>query len=284
MPALNPLTALGGLIPFGGAPISVPAVAYSGSMAPGVIQQTATGSTNTSGPTSFTLACTSTQPGSALVCFVAVDASAGAALGATPTGWTLLWSQVVTTLALGCYVYMNNPGAITSFVLASPTATLGGIAGILYECINCPFPSDLNSSQTGSSTGPASGAAQLQPPATNNLILGAVAWVIGTATLTVGNTTPAGAIAVTTAQVSSTNGTTNAAIRGTVVNQPAMASGASTGFIIGGTLSVLSVWNAGILNLRSLASDYSVGSSLQDPALHPSVVAGGQQAYSVGSL
>jgi hypothetical protein len=285
MPALNPLTGLGGLNPSGGAPASVPAVGYTGADSGPVVVQTATGSTAVSGPASFTLTFASTQVGSTLVVFVAVNASAAAALGATPTGWTLVWSQVVGTLALGCYAFYNNPGAITAFTLASPTATLGGIAGIGYEVQNCPFLSDLNQNQTGNSTAPASGAAQLQPPATCNTILGAVAWVLGAATLTIGNTTPTGTIATTTAQISSTNGTTNAAIRATVAIQPAMVSGASTGFIIAGTLSAGAVWDAGAINLRSLASDYSVGSSDQN-AEYPgfSIIAGGQQAISVGRL
>src|SRR5271163_931411 len=141
MPALNPLTALGGLNPFGGAPLSLPLIATSGGGAGPVIAQTATASTSVSGPASFTLSLTASQVGSTLVVFVAVNASAGAALGATPAGWTLVWSQTVGTLAVGCYVYYNNPGGIASFILASPTATLGGIAGICYECVNCPFVS-----------------------------------------------------------------------------------------------------------------------------------------------
>jgi hypothetical protein len=285
MPAISPPTALGGLVPFGGAPISNPTIALNnGNVSPGVVQQTTTGASNVSGPTTYTHTFASTLVGSTLVIFVAVNASAGAALGATPAGWTLQWSQVVATLALGCYVYYNNPGAITAFTLGNPTATAGGISSVGYEVPNCPFPSDVNSSQTGSSTSAASGAAQLQPPATNNVVLGCVAWVRGSGVLTVGNTTPSGTIAASTSQINSVNGTSNVAILGTVAIQPAMASGASTGFIIGGTISVSSVWNAGILNLRSLASDYSVGSASQDPENRPSIIAGGQQAMNVGAL
>lgn len=285
MPALSTIPAVGGLVPFGGAPLSVPAIAYANLPAPAEVEQTVTGSTSVSGPTSFTLTFASSEVGSALVVFVAVNASAAAALGPTPAGWTLVWSQVVATLALGCYVYYNNPGGITAFTLSGPTATTGGIAAIGYEVDNCPFTSDLNQNQTGSSTAPTSGAAQLQPPATNNIILGAVAWVLGTATLTVGNTSPAGSIATTTAQISSTVGTTNAAIVGTVIIQPAIASGASSGFIIGGTLSVSSVWDAGAINLRSTASDYSKGSQVLNAEFASgSILAGGQQGISVGGL
>jgi len=286
MPALNPLTALGGLNPFGGAPLSLPLIATSGAGAGPVVQQTATGSTSSNGPASFTLTLTASQVGSALVVFVAVNASSGAALGATPAGWTLVASQVVGTLALGCYVYYNNPGGITSFVLGSPTATAGGIAGVGYEVLNAPFPSDVFLSATGSSTTPASNASQLVPPATNNMVLGVLAWVAGAVTLTFGNTVPTGTIATAQgARTVSTVGTTNAAIQAAYFVQPAMASSASTGFIIGGTLTGSVVWDGMIVNLRSLASDYSVGSADND-ATKPgfAVIAGGQQAISVGAL
>jgi hypothetical protein len=287
MPALNPLTGLGGLNPFGGAPVSVPVVAYSSLPNGGAsVVQTVTGSTSVNGPASYTLTFASSQVGSALVVFVTVNASAGAALGATPAGWTLVWSQAVATLATGCYVYYNNPGAITSFTLSSPTATTGGIAGVGYEVQNAPFSADTFLSANGSSTTPASNASQLVPPATNNIILGAIGWVAGAVTLTFGNTTPAGTL--TTAQGArtvSTVGTTNAAIQAVYFIQPAMASIASTGFITSGTLSGAVVWEAGILNLRTLASDYSVGSADQNAETPGfSVIAGGQQAISVGKL
>lgn len=285
MPALSTISPIGGLLPFGGAPASVPAIATSVLPQPPNIVQSFTGSTAVSGPTTYTQSFPASQVGSALIVLVAVNASAAAALGATPAGWTLVWSQVTATLALGCYVYYNNPGAITTFTLSSPTATTGGIVSTGWEVQNCPFISDVNQNQNGNSTAPASGAAQLQPPATNNLIVGAVAWVAGAITLTVGNTTPAGAITTTTAQVTSTNGTTNAAIRGTIIIGPAQAAGASTGYIIGGTLSGAVVWDAGCCNLRSTASDYSVG-SMDTNAEVPGAayLAGGGQAISVGRL
>lgn len=286
MPAINPPTGLGGLLPFGGAPLSYPTIGIQAANANPYVQQTATAFTTVSGPTSFTLPCAATLVGSQLIALIAINASGGAAAGPAPAGWALNWFSITagSTLLLACYVFQNNPGGITSFALSGPTATAGGIAGILYEVPNCPFASDSNLSNTGTSTTPASGV-QLVPPATNNIVLGAVAWIAGAVTLTPGNTVPTGTIQTTTAQVTSTTGATNAALRGTIAFQPAMASTASTGFIIGGTLSASVGWCAGCFNLRSLVSDYSVGSADVD-ATKPgfAIVAGGQQAISTGAL
>lgn len=293
MPAIpSPSMIPGGLIPFGGAPLSVPQIGQLQPPAVPVLVQSGTASTAVSGPASFTQNFPgATRVGTLLVWFVAVNASAGAALGPTPAGWTLLWSQVVATLALGCYIYPNNPGGLTSATLSGPTATTGGISGSFYEEANCPFiPGDVVTNTNGNSTTPNSSAtnAQIAPPGTNNFLFGAIAWVLGAATLSFNNNAAQGIQGgfVTTAQISSTNGTTNAALQtGIIVQQASVSANPAFGFRFAGTLTASSVWAAGLANARSLATDVEGSNQFTATGLSMGdVIGGGQQAISVGSL
>jgi hypothetical protein len=217
--------------------------------------QSAGFSTSVSGPTNISQTVTATKTGTYLVWGVAVNASAGAALGGTPAGWTLLTSQTVATLAAALYIFPGNPGALTSVTFSSnATATTGGIASWFWELDNVFFVTAKGVSANGNSTSPASGSVT---PANNlNMMLGMVAWVLGAATLSA----PTGGWTTTNAQTSSTVGTTNAAIE---TFSQIGAFGPPGAASLGATLSAGSVWVDGVLVVPSTAS----GNFSLDPAM-----------------
>lgn len=209
--------------------------------------QSAGTSTSSSGPANITQTVTSTKVGSYLVWAVAVSASAAAALGGTPTGWTLLTSQTQATLATAIYVFPGNPGAITTVTFSSSaTATAGGIAAWFWEIDNVFFVTAKGTSANGSSTSPASGS--VTPANDVNLELGVVSWVLGAASLSA----PTGGWTTTNAQQSSTAGATNNAALQTFSQTAPF--GTATSVAMGATLSGSSVWEAGVLAVPSTAS------------------------------
>lgn len=272
MPALPPPSMqIGALAPgFSPLPPAGPMRTPNQNPAVASVIQSAGASTSASGPTNITQTVTATQPGTFLVWAVAVNASAGAALGGTPAGWTLLNSRVVATLALGLYVYQSNPGSLTSITFSSSaTATTGGIASWFWEIDNCPWPAKGSITATGSSTAPASGSVATLP---SGIMLGVVAWVLGTATFS--NTATNSPPWVTNAQQSSTAGTTNAAIQ-TAQATDAWAELAPND--IHGTLSASAVWDAAIVIIPS-----SGGGTPVSLASSRAYVIDGGAGYSVG--
>lgn len=280
MPALPQLTSVAGGLLSGGAPLNMAEVAQGMPGSPPVVVQSSTASTSASGPASFTQTVTATKVGSLLVWFVAVSASAGAALGATPAGWTLAWSQVQGTLALGCYIQPLNPGGITTVTLSSPTATAGGIAGAFFEVANCPYSDVQTQNAQGSSSAMSSGTL-LVPMGNQNIVLGAVAWVLGAATDTPANVALANAAWTSLAQASSTGGATNnATLIASSMIQTSQVATAATGCRVAGTLSGSAVWNAGCLSLRSTGSDNPVNAATGAIPVD-TLVGGGPGGYSV---
>ena len=272
MPALPPPSMQIGALPPGYSmlPPNGPVRQLNQTPALPVIVQSAGANTTASGPTNITQTVTATQVGTYLVWVVAVNASAGAALGGTPTGWTLAASRSSATLAVGVYVQPANPGALTSVTFSSAaTATTGGIASWFWEVDNCPFSTFSATSAVGSSTAPASGSVT---PLPSGLMLGMVAWVLGTATFT--NTSTNSPPWVTNAQQSSTGGTTNAAVR---TGQTSDAFNSVAPNTWQGTLSASAQWVAAIVIVPSSASS---GVALEAPS-HAWVIDGGA-GYSVG--
>lgn len=252
MPALPPPSMTIGAPVTGYAPFGVSGPSRTPNSTPALPAQlqSAGAVTNASGPTNITQTVTATKAGTFLVWAVAVNASAAAALGGVPTGWTLATTQAVATLAVGVYVYPNNPGGITAVTFSSvATATTGGIAAWFWEIDNSFTASAKSLSATGNSTSPASGS--LAPASDANQILGVVAWVLGAATLTSTSTNSTGLSWAFNAQQSSTAGTTNAAIQtGSTLN----AYGPAGTVQAQGTLSAGAVWVAATIAIPSTIS------------------------------
>lgn len=274
MPALPPPSLqIGALAPgFSPMPPAGPVRTPQQTPAAPVIVQSAGAHTTSSGPTNITQTITATQQGTFLVWAVAVNASAGAALGGTPAGWTLTSvSSAVATLAFAVYIYPNNPGGLTSVTFSSnATATTGGIAAWFWELDNCPATAAVVRFAAGTSTSPASG--NLNPVLDSMLMLGATAWVLGTATFT--STSTGGYAWTVNAQQSSTAGTTNAAVQ-TGSNTVPFGTPANAAYQ--GTLSASAVWVAAAIGIASSASGGPV-------ALAPSraFVVDGGAGYAVG--
>lgn len=243
MPALPPPSMQIGAPQPGYAPYAVTGPMPGMNATPGAypqFYQSAGATTTISGPTNISQTVTATRQNTLLVWAVAVNASAAAALGGTPTGWTLATSTITATLALGLYVMLaaNNPGGIASVTFSSnATATTGGIASWFWEVPSAPFaiPSGGAHSTNGATSGTTSGSAVA--PTEMTLVLGATAWVLGASTWTV---TQGGSGWVVNAQQSSTNGTTNAALQ-TGQNYSGLAIPPTT-IPFGGTLSVAAQW------------------------------------------
>lgn len=268
MPALLPPSMqISGIAPSVGAGGGVPGVFIPPPQIPllmprgASIIQTLGASTSASGPTNITQTVTSTQVGTTLVWVVAVNASAAAALGGTPTGWTLLAHPTAqATLDTAIYVYPNNPGAITSVTFSSnATATTGGIAAYFYE-LGYVLPGTGNITFTtanGSSTSPGSSS----PPTligNGGICIGYNAWV-ATPTWT-GGCQPGVAQWTQAAQQTSTAGTTNAALQvGYFPISPYMAFTSPNGFQYFGTLSVSAVWAGGTAVFATTAVDHFIG-------------------------
>lgn len=252
MPALPPPSMTIGAPAPGYAPIAVSGPSRTPNSTPGlpVLVQSSQFFTNVSGPTNIVQPVTATKQGTYLVWVVTVVGSAATALGGTPTGWTLLASQTTATLALGVYGYPNNPGGITSVTFSSnATATTGGIASQVWEVDNAFTATAAVRSANGSSTAVASGS--LTAPSDNNLLLGAMGWVLGTATLTNTSTNSSGLPWQNLVGVQSGSGTTNASLN-TLNSLGAFGAGAAAQ--VQGTLTVSSVWAAAIIALPSTAS------------------------------
>lgn len=274
MPALPPPSMqIGALAPgFSPFPPTGPVRQTGQNPALATLLQNAGANTSASGPTNISQTVTATQVGTYLVWAVAVSASAASALGGTPTGWTLAASKSVATLSLGVYVFPNNPGGITAVTFSSnATATAGGIASWFWEVDNAPFATQTNASANATSTALASGA--LTPVADSALILGAGAWVLGTATLT--DTSTNNLPWSINAQKSSTGGATNNAALRTSSTSGAFGAPAAAQFQ--GTLSASSVWAAVILAIPSSGG----GGPVNEAPSHAFVIDSGG-GYAVG--